>query len=431
MSKSTSTRPANSVSRKSFNTLLSDTRKGLGKSQDDVAKLLGVSAQMVGRYESGETIPDAPKILQLAKYLSQDPGEWVLRADLEKARSGGCEAGLIRVIQDMLRHHCGNNGETCIEHRKGYLSLEDFPHCFEPIAVIVGDKREEHPNNAGDLYAFSASTVDDRWLASLRLPADTEKYPDKIFAHGVADQEWLEKQFGRRHLLTIGSPASNLFTRRYNKCFLFRFAISRETENRWNRITREEYPNLHTPADLRKFVEVWQNSLGQMMRMFKQPGFVNFNYEHLKLGIDQNDDQDFAVISLGRNPFAKEQDPFYSIMVAGVHHPGTAQALKYLSEPSHFAEHPFGGVLEIEVPSKKLKPLDVKWYQKIEKSHSFWHDVSGKSLRYTPNELRNNMKRVKDQLQTIQGFLDFLLESDELDLHMKLVDQLAPISTSS
>ena len=72
------------------------------------------------------------------------------------------------------------------------------------------------------------------------------------------------------------------------------------------------------------------------MRKFQQPGFVAYDVTSERVGDSQplvtvasiiaDNHQDFGMISLGRNPFAAPGDRFFSIMVAGIHHPGTAWA---------------------------------------------------------------------------------------------------------
>ena len=302
------------------------------------------------------------------------------------------------------------------------------------MTVIVGDKREEdEPQNAGDLYVFSASTVDDRWVFSLGLPPDTEKISDKVIMTaydykmppGERDN-WFREKLGKRHLLCIGSPASNLFTRQYNNEFLFRFAITREAQKKWEK-KRDEMYQLETQADLWKFYLDNKADLKHTMRLFKPPGFIDFNYEHLKLGMDISYNKDFAVISLGRNPFAAEGEPFFAILVAGVHHPGTANAVKFLSRPKNFENHPFGGILEIEVPSKACRSGDIRWHNKVENCSAFWHSAGpgADSLRYDPSSLQ---KELKEWLKSLSDIVtDVEIDEKEIKNHIDLIDQLAAV----
>ncbi len=411
-----------------FSKSLKNAKKASKISPQKIAEQMGISPQQLRNYENGNTAPEAHTATKLALLLKQNPREWTLQACLQRAsQTKPVDHGVLTVLESMLDDLSdgGDHQQSPYQHHE-YVSLSHFPQKFHPLAVIVGDKREDHPVNTGDLFAFSASPVDDRWLASLGLAEDTEKYSDKVFSPGVAKDDWLRKRFGKSHLISIGSPASNLFTRMYNKCFLFRFALSRETERKWYDITQNQYPKLDSPAKLRLFADESKDHLRHTMRLFKQPGFVNYLYKHFKMGIDSKGDQDFAVISVGRNPYAEPGAPFYAILVAGIHLPGTAQALKFLAEPDNFTDHPFGGILEVEVPSKDVNPLEVEWYEKIEKSKSFWHDVAGDPLRYDSMDLKKALLNVRQQLETIQDAVDFVINKAEIEQHLQLLESLAP-----
>ena len=187
----------------------------------------------------------------------------------------------------------------------------------------------------------------------------------------MTEHRWLREKLGERHIMFIGSPASNLFSRDNNE-FLFRFAISREAQVKWE-AKRKEMKDLKTLADLSKFHLASLPDLKQTMRLFKPAGFIDFNYRHLRVGMDVSSKKDFAVISLGCNPFAKPGSHYFAILVAGVHHPGTANAVKFLATPSNFEKHPFGGILEVDVPSKNEEDKDIAWHNKIEKCDIDWH----------------------------------------------------------
>jgi hypothetical protein len=154
---------------------------------------------------------------------------------------------------------------------------------------------------------------------------------------------------------------------------------------------------------------------------------VDFNYRHLKLGIDPSYNMDFAVVSLGRNPYAEAAKPFFAILAAGVHHPGTAHAVRFLSQPEQFAHHPFGGVLEVEVPSREHPPQEVAWHDKIKMSRAKWHTAGVGSLEYTPQELRQRLARLRDELKTDMKTIatDIELTAEEIEDHIRLIDLLA------
>jgi transcriptional regulator with XRE-family HTH domain len=398
----------------------------MGLSQAEAAKLISKSRVVISNYESGRAAPEPDQAVLLAKKLREDPSEFVLLAALQRGLLGpdtDMHNDLLHAI-DRLRGRIGGRDPVEQKHQAGlpgYLSLADGIRAFSPMVVFVGDKREAEPQSAGDLFVFSASTVDDRWLLSLGLASDTEKISDKVLM--TARPEWLSKQFGHKNIMSIGSPASNLFSRQFNDHFLFRFAINRTTQNKWGE-THKRMLGLDTPARLLQFYDESKADLKQTMRMFKPPGFVDFNYPYLTLGMDLSYGKDFAVISVGTNPFSEPGSPYFAILVAGVHHPGTAHAVRFLSDTSNFVKHPFGGVLEVEVPSKKCDPREISWHNKIENCHAAWHTAGHEALEHDLPTTRANLTKWLGQLEGMAKVIDIALEKEEIERHLRLLDAL-------
>lgn len=403
-----------------FGRRVKQAREAKQITQDELAKKLDVTRSVVANYERGESTPDAPRALQLAQLLDANAEEFLLLAVAQRC-SELKQPYLDGALQTLKRL---SNLAIGVEAREPadseYLTLADFPQRFLPLTVIVGDKREDEPKNPGDLFVFSASTVDDRWLLDLGLPRGTEKLSDKVLV--TASHEWLKERFGRTHLLCIGSPASNLLAREYNDHFLFRFALSRETMIKWQR-KREDLLRRVTPFELLAFKENSKNDLKHMMRLFKQPGFVDFNYQNLKVGIDLAENRDFAVVSLGRNPFCDPEDGYFAILAGGIHHPGTAHAVRCLGEPKQFLRHPFGGVLEVQVPKDDLR--NVPWHERIRMSHADWHRIGDGSLEYTPQALLEALETWDAKLRKQEIVTDMVLTEDEIRQHLRLIRSLA------
>ena len=409
--------------RAEFGRRLRAAREAKQMTQDELARDVGVTRSVIANYERGETVPDPTRALELAHVLSAKKEDFLLLsvASSVAARPANDLAAAPRqaAIETLERLHRAAHG---VEPRQpvnaDYLTLADFPDRFLPLTVIVGDKREDDPKNPGDLFVFSASTVDDRWLMDLGLPRGTEKLSDKVLM--TASEQWLEERLGRTHLLVIGSPASNLLARNYNDHFLFRFALNNETVVKWER-KRKDLLGRETPFELLAFKENSKSELKHMMRLFKQPGFVNFNYDNLKVGIDLAENRDFAVVSIGRNPFAEPESGFFAILAAGIHHPGTAHAVKRLGQPETFKEHPLGGVLEVQVPKDDLRERDVKWHDRIGMSYANWHRIGDKSLEYTPGTLLSKLQDWELKLRRREIITDIVLTEHELQQHMRLI----------
>jgi len=401
-------------------------------SQADLAGKVSASPQAIGKYERGEDVPPPGMIVDIARRLRGDPQQWLLYGDIQRlARDKNeIDGSAMEVLVDMVaqlgeRAHAEDRGLGSGSH----LDLTRFPRAFQPLVVVVGDRREETPQNLGDLFAFSAACVDDRWLADLRLPPGTEKITDKVFLFQEPEAaDWRRDTFGRKHLLVIGSPAANFLAREINRTCIYRFAVPALAEKEWQRIKEEEFPTLDSPAALERFKETNRDLMRGLMRRFQQPGFVAYDTaeegpEALKVvaSIISARQQDFAVISIGRNPYAKPGDRFFSILVAGVHHPGTAWAVRFLSNPHNFQDHPFGGILEVYFPDRNYDPDKVKWYESIGLGTAFWHTVGRSDLKYEPQGLR---KALSDCLQA-RIITDAPVDVDELEDHIKLVDLLA------
>jgi transcriptional regulator with XRE-family HTH domain len=417
------------VTKESANTCLADrvkaARARLGFTQETIGKKLGVSRVVVANWESGKASPEADRAVKLASLLNEDAATCLLLADLQRsAASDMPDSELLKVVNGLLLAS-GRLGSKQSERGgpQTHLSLVDFPEAFSPMVVVVGDKREVEPQNAGDLFVFSASPTDDRWLLTLGLPPETEKISDKVLMTAHSDPEWLA-ELGKKNILCIGSPASNLFSREYNEQFLFRFAVSREAKRLWEK-KRDMMYKLEKPVDLTEFYLANRDDLKQIMRLFKPPGFIDFNYRHLRLGIDVGQDMDFAVISIGRNPFSAPGDHLFAILVAGIHHPGTANAVRFLADPSNFVEHPFGGILEVQVPSKEFRREDVKWHEKIGKCQINWHCAGSGDARltYNPADLLAKLREWLGRIDNIAT--DVTITRDEIESHIDLIEQLA------
>lgn len=402
--------------RSSFGSVLSRARRERRISQEKLGKVVDLSRVTIANYENSKAVPSPEMAVALAQALGEDPAEFLLLTCLYVPPGNRPSLHLVEAV-DRLRslYAASLPANAPIGGPKSHLSLADGIRKFTPLKILVGDRREDEPKSAGDLFFFSASPVDDRWVSALQLPPATEKISDKVLLAAGHDRDWLRAQFGNAHILCLGSPAANIYARLHNSRFLFRFAISSAAQKRWDRAL-EEMRSLETRAQLLRFRDASAGDLRQTMRMFKPPGFVDFNYRALQLAMDTGLDRDFAVISLGAHPFADRNKPFFAILVAGVAHPGTAHALRFLSNRHNFINHPFGGVLEIDVPSH------LPWHDRIEKCDARWH-TTRENLEYTPESLREKLVALRDALPNI--ITDIPLRKAELDDHIALIDRLA------
>ena len=66
-----------------FSEKLLELRKQNNFSQEELAEKLGVSRQAISRWESGETMPDSPNLLQISKIFSVS-ADYLLRDEIEQ-----------------------------------------------------------------------------------------------------------------------------------------------------------------------------------------------------------------------------------------------------------------------------------------------------------------------------------------------------------
>lgn len=251
----------------------------------------------------------------------------------------------------------------------GYKTLLDFPQAFCPLTVVVGDRREEteHPKSAGDLFAYSASPSDLSSILHLGLPSDTDIVSDKVFV--TADEDYLKERFGQKNLLIIGSPASNLLSRIVNTTALFRFHVDQDTQNFANETATTIRTIKDKPLELGRFAldPVNQEKLRFYMNQFRKGGFLDpTNLRGLR-GFVIPPDKDYGVVTLCRNPFSPvDTSEYVCILAAGVHLPGTMQAIRFLTNPDyHFRERPLGGVLSVSL-------LVHQWAERLIKVEHEW-----------------------------------------------------------
>jgi len=236
-------------------------------------------------------------------------------------------------------------------------TLRAFPDAFLPMAVVVGDKREESETriSAADFGAHSASPAELRYVLQLGL-REAEIYTDKIFRLESTAQ--LKKRFSERNLLVIGSPASCHLHRMIlhppkdwrDPAPIYRFNMPGTVLQDIEAFTagllgknRKQLVGMFGEADTQVSTKVW-------MRQLFSGGIVDPGFRDLWLrAVELRPNRDFGLLSLARNPFA-ETDEFVCILAAGFHMFGTAYAIQMLSKTESFTHHPLGGVIRVDIP---------------------------------------------------------------------------------
>ncbi len=387
--------------RGNLGTIIREARLNKKWSAERLAKEVNRSRQWAYNFESRSNfVPPLKTVLELHQRMQIDvPPAALLAGWLERVVNREIDKGdlsendkeiILRAVSEVL----GPAGET--PKLEGALSLEHFPYGFEPLVIVLGDRRETRPQNAGDVLAYSLSATDVMFLNHLGIrKRSTLIRSDKLFV--MMPDDWLRKEFGDKHLLIIGSPAVNFAARFINDYAVFRFDVKlavKEQADRLHRAVRTipglsrrtifsdmllEAPNI----DLEKYYDRLPgerdevNDLARiatrltveftpkgLLHNFARAGFLD-PADMQNHGVHTRDINDFGVISLARNPFASGTE-YVAILAAGLHGPGTAHAVRKLSDHRFFEGHPLGGVIEVELDPQ------LEWPRRFEDSIVRW-----------------------------------------------------------
>ncbi len=332
-----STVPAST--RFSLGAILREAREKADLRQNALADLMHLQAPTLSNFENGQRVPSMSQLAQFSEFLKLDLQTLVLARLYEEVRTEDVSnwpsaaqeqrpvlaLNLQQRVVESLRA-VGNLGDAKLQGR----TFLDFPDAFPDIVVVTGDRREEPPKNAGDIGAYSASPVDDRWLMSLNLPSSAQKVSDKEFV--LSSREQLCKRYGNRTLLVVGSPAANHLARIICPGAVFRFNLQSALKDELEGILQ----TLRTEKDreeLERKKREYSSRLKTLMRTFFAYGIMDPMLGDVR-GFALVPDVDYATITFAVNPYSDPGDHRHvAILVAGFHHPGTAWALRCLSGP--------------------------------------------------------------------------------------------------
>ncbi|MCP4608866.1 MAG: helix-turn-helix transcriptional regulator [Planctomycetes bacterium] len=367
----------------------------------EAGKKIGKSPSYISQIRSGDQVPTEETLATIANEfgVADRFSELVLSATLAKLQSPEFKRDkdgmLKKSIVESLKKISGELSAE-LQIKKSGRTFEDFPDSFYPLALVSGDKREEWGTkiNVADLTAYSATPADTRWLPNLGLRPDIIKHIDKNFL--LLSENELIAQFAKTNLLVIGSPAANHLARIINSSAIFRFNYSKDTEQVIEDVIAKA--RTLTNAQLVAYQEEQRGWLKKRMRAFFTGGIIDpthpDEYAVAKYAqIAREIQLDFGVLTFGANPYyqmmckregRKCDHKYISIMAAGIHHPGTAHALKLLGrdcqENGVFAKHPYGGVVRVELD------LKVPFSNRTLKALCRWEDVADNERVVSENQ---------------------------------------------
>lgn len=431
--------------------LIRSARSRCDLSQDQLAEQVQISKQWMNRIEAGERLPSIDLTIKFHQVLSAADDDcpplihWLLARVVEEKELPDERRALVQeAAADVFARQSEGRFATLTGPPR---SLADFPRTFYPLTIVCGDRRESSPRTRGDIFAYSMSTTDLMFLPHLKLDSTVDIRSDKLFV--LMDEEYLQRKFGQTNLLIIGSPAVNLLARLVNKTAIFQFdpATDIAVWERWERYVNankllndrrylqafwelaEALPSArgHTSMDedlpaqelseLKNIViQLLDGSTPKdLMNKFRKPGIMD-PADNCVQAQTTRSDNDFAVISVARNPFA-DSDDYLAIIAAGIHGPGTAHAVRVLAQEDNnisLQDHPLGGVLEIELDAFK------DWPTRFEKATCRWQ-----TRRYTTAQIQANLEDALRQDTSRQRGPLARLGKDTLAGQLDLVKHLA------
>ena len=395
-------------------------------SQQQLAERVGKSKQWVAAVEVGRVLPPVDQLVGLFRALDAGGGDapealayWLvnwLQAAASARPSPPEEAALVADALAVLQR------DTDQPVRTGNgRSLDQFPGAFEPLTLVAADRRDTPPETRADLFILSGGVGDLTFLPRLRKTrSELRLRSDKLVVLGP--DEMRHRELGRTNLLVVSSPAANWAARVLNSSAIFRYDIpaparelddlirtvrdmddgiilrllwrlvsaAQETQegfelpeidaSRLSAAQRERLPRAEALArELRA-----KGHPEQIMSQFHETGILDpVAGRRYQLPAENFD---YGMITVAPNPYATE-DGFVSILVSGMHGTGTAHALDALiSDPQMFADHPFGGVIQVHA-----QPY-ADWSERFLRADWEW-----KTPAYTPSALLERLRHALDQ----------------------------------
>ncbi len=407
--------------------LVREGRRARGWSQQQLAEHVGKSKQWVAAVEVGRVLPPVDQLVGVFRALDPDPAGgqpdrlacWLvnwLQAGASVKRSTPEEEALLTEALALLHREVGEPVGV-----GGGRSLDQFPMGFEPLTLVAADRRDTPPETRADLFILSGAVGDLTFLPKLRRTRmEVRLRSDKLVVLGT--EEMRRRELGRANLLVISSPAANWAARALNSSAVFRYDIpgparrldagirtvgdlddvillrllwrlvssAQETEEGLDvapidasRISAAQRERLPRAEELARDLLASGNP-EQIMSQFNETGILDpFAGRRYQL---PGENFDYGLISLAPNPYA-QGDEFVSILVSGMHGTGTAHALGALiSDPQMFADHPFGGVIQVHGQPH------ADWSERFLRADWEW-----KTPPYTPATLLERLRHLLDE----------------------------------
>jgi transcriptional regulator with XRE-family HTH domain len=368
--------------------------KKRGQTQESCASDLGINPSELSDFLNSKRPAAEDLLIRLAEKVGLNPVQVLLAGAAARcaraAEPSSTEQEQLRKLVSALVKLVSEAGGVHCEEKPpepAFVSLERFPNLVPgKWSVVTGDRRETSPKGFGDILALSASSSDLMYLPALGLPADTLVYSDKILR--VAKEE-NQRRLLACNLLVIGSPAVSIATRDILRLqgATFLFNISEQHYEGEREICRKVPEDQQLNAEfLKTFIRGTEikEEIDDLLATFRKPGFVDpVDYKDIR-GRAIPRDRDYGMIALAQNPWSPDH---IVCICAGVHGPGTAGAMKMLTEREKFTGFPWGGVLTVSVPDQ------APWEERFRYLNPTWE-----THHYTPDSYKEHLTTMIDRV---------------------------------
>jgi len=395
------------------------------RDRKEVREKIGKSSSYVSQILNGREVPTIEVAAVIASHFAPERmKELMVASVIARFDRGG-----LGQEDEALKDRALEELQSCLPERPrdqqiAGRSFLDFPELFQPLVAITGDKREERNQHvmAADFGVVTATPADTRWLCNLQLSKDTTQQVDKNFVtlcsvskkpssqpdekppHEIreaqeAQTEYLIENYAEKNLLIIGSPAANHVARMVNETAIFRFNYGRRWRDSIDDLIRSALIEDHPIPERASYHDKYRTAEPKLLRNLFSGGIFDPTYppDFIAAHYWQSATEtsaDWAVLSFAANPFyamkcrregRRNDHQFVSILAAGIHHPGTAHAVRMLGvdhRKKAFEKHPYGGVLRVSLNLNKPR------YRRVEDSKCMWEDDIVEDRRAHEDQLR-------------------------------------------
>lgn len=202
---------------KIFSKRLSELMKERHITQDALATALGVKRQTVSLYKSGQSMPDAEQLKNIAKFFDVS-SDWLLGLSEAKELSGelsqvcnyvGLNSEAVRTLKELCEHKSDQfvlnfilKNEMFLANMIGYLSASAWENVNQEILAYRSPRKEEveRYDRAVDNGMFGGMVR--KISASMPIPVvkpDSEIYERYLFAQAIKDMSKMYEDFKKEH----------------------------------------------------------------------------------------------------------------------------------------------------------------------------------------------------------------------------------------